>query len=181
MNCVVAGRPAGTTLAVAGALRSVTPAAPVTLLSDDTAGLLAALDRPELAGCEVLWADAAVPSTVDDALVHRRMLHGRPDVVLVVVDRSPADGSTAWTFGELLAPRLAGTPLVVTGLAAAGLAGQVADVLRGTDGDRAEPPHVVVPGDDAAEILRRTTEFLRSLPEPATEPAASLLAGHCGH
>jgi hypothetical protein len=180
MNCVLVGAPTGATVELARALLAAAPDAPVTLLSDDTDGMLRLLDEPGLGDCECLWADAGSPASVDEALVHRRMLHGRPDVVVVVVDRTPADGSTAWTFGELLVPRLAGTPLVVTGRAAAAVAADVEATLRALSDDAGVPPHAVVPGEDPAEVLARATELLRSLPAPSPD-AAPLLAGHCGH
>ena len=182
MNCLLVGAPGGTTAGVARALLEGAPQQPVTVLSDDTDGMLRLLDEPGLGGCECLWADAAVPATVDDALVHRRMLHGRPDVVVVVVDRTPAEGSPAWTFGELLVPRLAGTPLVVTGRAAAAVAPDVEASLRTlSDDEVGVPPHAVVPGDDPAEVLARAAELLRSLPAPSADASAPLLTGHCGH
>jgi hypothetical protein len=83
-------------------------------------------------------------------------------------------------FRELLVPRLSGTPLVVTGLAAAELARQVAAVLHVlADDDISEPPHVV-PGNDPVEILKRATELLRSRPAPA-ESSVPLLSGHSAH
>jgi hypothetical protein len=182
MNCLLVGAPGGTTAGIARVLLEGDPQPPVTLLSDDTDGMLRLLDEPGLDGCECLWADATAPGTVDDALVHRRMLHGRPDVVVVVVDRTPAEGSPAWTFGELLVPRLAGTPLVVTGRAAVTVAPDVAATLRALADDEAGvPPHAVVPGDDATEVLTRAAELLRSLPTPSPGASAPLLAGHCGH
>ncbi len=174
MNCLLAGAPTGTTPGVARALLAAAPGAPLTLLSDDTEGLLRLLDEPGLSACEVLWADAANPATVDDALVHRRMLHGRPDVVVVVVDRD-----TAWTLGGVLVPRLSGTPLVVTGEAAAALAPRVAADLRAlTDGDGEPPVHAIVPGDDPDAVVRRAAELVRTAPAP---PDAPLLSGHCAH
>jgi hypothetical protein len=181
MNCLLVGAPGGTTAAVARAFVEAAPEQPVTLLSDDSDGLLRLLDEPGLGGCECLWADADAPATVDDALVHRRMLHGRPDVVVVVVDRTPADGSAAWTFGELLIPRLSGTPLVVTGRAADAVAPDVEATLRALADDAAAPPHAVVPGDDPSAVLTRAAELLRSLPAPCPDATAPLLAGHCGH
>jgi hypothetical protein len=182
MNCLLAGAPTGTTVDLARALLAATPDAPLTLLSDDTDGMLRLLDEPGLGDCECLWADAASPASVDDALVHRRMLHGRPDVVVVVVDRTPAEGSPAWTFGELLVPRLSGTPLVVSGRAAAAIAPDVEATLRAlADDDAGVPLHAVVPGDDPTEVLTRAAELLRSLPTPSPDGSAPLLAGHCGH
>jgi hypothetical protein len=182
MNCLLVGAPGGTTAGVARAFVEAAPQQPVTLLSDDTDGMLKLLDEPGLGSCECLWADAAAPATVDDALVHRRMLHGRPDVVVLVVDRAPGDGPSAWALCELLLPRLSGTPLVVTGLAAAAVAPLVADTPAAlADGDAAEPPNAVVPGDDPAEVLHRAAELLRSAPAPQDDPAAPLLSGHCGH
>jgi hypothetical protein len=181
MNCLLVGAPGGTTAGVARALVEAAPEHPVTLLSDDTDGMLRLLDEPGLGGCECLWADAATPATVDDALVHRRMLHGRPDVVVLVVDRAPEEGPSAWALGRLLLPRLAGTPLVVTGPAAADLAPLVATTLQAAADDAAVPPYAVVPGDDPVEILHRAAELLRSLPAPAPDASAPLLAGHCGH
>lgn len=182
MNCLLVGDPGGTTVGIARAFVEAAPEQPVTLFSGDTDGMLRLLDDPGLSGCECLWADAASPGTVDDALVHRRMLHGRPDVVVVVADRTPADGSPAWTLGELLVPRLSGTPLVVAGLAAATLAPLVDGTLRAlADDDTAVPPSAVVPGDDPVEILHRAAELLRSLPAPSPDASAPLLAGHCGH
>jgi hypothetical protein len=177
VNCLLAGAPTGTTIGVARALLAAFPGAPVTVLSDDTAGLLRLLDEPGLDGTEALWADAQVPATVDDALVHRRMLHGRPDVVVVVADEEPADGG-AWRFGGVLAPRLSGTPLLVTGSAAAGLGARVAADLQALT---AVPPHAVVPGDDPEEVLRRAAELVHTAPLPPSDSAAPLLSGHCAH
>jgi hypothetical protein len=182
MNCLLVGAPTGTTVDLARALLAAAPEAPLTLLSDDTDGMLRLLDEPGLADCECLWADAAAPASVDNALVHRRMLHGRPDVVVVVVDRTPADGSPAWTFGELLVPRLSGTPLVVAGRAADAVAPDVEATLQAlADDDAGVPPHAVVPGDEPTEVLTRAAELLRSLPAPVPDASAPLLAGHCGH
>lgn len=182
MNCLLAGAPGGTTTTVARAFLAAAPDAPLTVLSDDTAGMLGLLDEPGLGSCECLWAEAGRPETVDDALVHRRMLHGRPDVVVLAVDRHPADGGSAWPLGELLAQRLSGTPLVVTGVAADAVAPLLTDALRSlADDGGVTAPHVVVPGDDPGTILRATADLLRSLPAPSAEPVAPLLAGHCGH
>lgn len=181
MNCLLVGAPGGATAGVARAFVEADPQHPLTLLSDDTDGMLRLLDEPGLGGCECLWADAEAPATVDDALVHRRMLHGRPDVVVLVVDRAPGDGPSPWAFGELLLPRLSGTPLVVTGRAAGAVAPAVEATLRALAEDAAVPPHAVVPGDDPAEVLHRTAELLRSAPAPQDGGAAPLLSGQCGH
>ncbi len=177
MNCLLAGAPTGTTIGVARALLAASPGAPVTVLSDDTAGLLRVLDQPGLEGCEALWADADVPATVDDALVHRRMLHGRPDVVVVVVDEAPPGGD-AWRFGRVLVPRLSGAPLVVIDAAADGLGPRVAAELQALP---AVPAHAVVPGTDPEAVLRAAAELVPAAPLPLTDPAAPLLSGHCGH
>ena len=177
MNCLLVGAPTGTTIGIARALLATSPGSPVTVLSDDTAGLLRFLDEPGIDGCEVLWADADVPGTVDDALVHRRLLHGRPDVVIVVADREPARGD-AWRFGGVLAPRLSGTPLVITGAAAAELAPRVAADLAALS---AVPPHAVVAGDDPEAVLHRAAELVRIAPHSQSDPSAPLLSGHCAH
>jgi hypothetical protein len=181
MNCLLVGAPDGTMAGVARAFVEVARRQPVTVLSQDTDGLLRLLDQPGLDGCECLWADADAPATVDDALVHRRMLHGRPDLAVLVVDRVPEEDGSAWALGELLLPRLSGTPLVVTGRAAAAVAPDVEATLRALADDAGVPPHAVVPGDDPTEVLTRATQLLRSLPAPAPDASAPLLAGHCGH
>lgn len=179
MNCLLAGAPAGTTLDVAAALLTADPGAPVTLLSDDTAGLLAVLDRPELTGSEVLWADPGSPATVDDALVHRRMLHGRPDVVVVVVDDQP---DREWALGTILLPRLAGTPLLVTGAAAAALEPRLTALLGElADGDGHAPACAVVPGTDPDAVLAEAARLVRATPVPEVDAGAPLLHGHCAH
>jgi hypothetical protein len=174
VNCLVAGRPHGAALAIAGAVLASVPDAPVTLMSDDTPGLLAALDRPELGGAEVLWADPSVPGTVDDALVHRRMLHGRPDVVVAVVDAEQGAADLA----TVLAPRLGGTPLVLTGDGAAAAASAIRALLEEAGGEGTAP--AVVPGHDAAAVLRVATDLVRRAVRPADDPAP-LLSGHCAH
>jgi hypothetical protein len=177
VNCLVAGRPGGTALAVAGAFLAAAPEAPVTLLSDDTDGLLRAVEQPGLDRCEVLWADAAVPATLDDALVHRRMLHGRPDVVVVVIDRERGTGDLV----AVLAPRLGGAPLLVTGDGAAARAQEISALLAELAVEQGSAPvHVVVPGHDLDAVLRGATELVRSAPQPAVPPAP-LLSGHCAH
>ncbi|UOY02268.1 hypothetical protein [Blastococcus sp. PRF04-17] len=182
MNCLLVGNPGGTTADVARAVVEAAPEQPVTLLSDDTDGLLRLLGEPGLSGCECLWADPAVPATVDDALVHRRLLHGSPEVVVLVVDRTPEDGGSAWALGELLVARLTRAPLLVTGLAAAALAPRVAAALSElTDDGAVRPPCAVVPGNDPSEVLRRAADLLRSVAVPRNDPATPLLSGHCGH
>jgi hypothetical protein len=185
VNCLVAGSPAGTALELAAALLAADPEAPVTLLSDDTEGLLAVLDRPGLARCEVLWADAASPATVDDALVHRRMLHGRPDVVVVVVDELSADaaaGGSAWAMASVLAPRLSGTPLVVTGTGAAAVESALAALLDDlTEATGQAPACAVVPGCDPDAVVGRATELVCRSPAPEAVESGPLVHGHCAH
>ena len=168
MNCLLTGRPDGTTLAVARAFRAADPAAPVTLLSDDTDGLLRALQQPGLDRCEALWADAALLATVDDALVHRRMLHGQPDLVVVVADEERVADSLL----AVLVPRLAGTPLVVTGDAAAALAPRLSAQLAALLDDGTVPRHAVVPGQRPRQSARqpRTSSAARRRRPPL--PAA---------
>ena len=179
MNCLLAGRPSGSTLGVARALLASAPQAPVTLMSDDTQGLLAVLDEPGLTGCEVLWADAASPATLDDALVHRRMLHGGPDVVVIAVDEaSERDRALV----AALVPRLSGAPLVLTGHGATILGPEAVALLHGsTDDDAAaEPaPIEIVAGDDPRAVLARAARLLREAPAHRAE--APLLRGHCAH
>jgi hypothetical protein len=179
VNCLLVGRPTGTTLGVAGALLAADPEAPVTLLSDDSEGLLAVLDRPGLTRCEVLWADAASPGTVDEALVHRRMLHGRLDVVVIVAD-DPSGSARA--FATLLVPRLAGAPLVVTGHEAAAVGADVVALLDdAADGAGLAPRSLgIVVGDDHGAVLARAAQLVRRAPAPA-EISAPLLHGHCAH
>jgi hypothetical protein len=182
VNCLLAGAPAGTTLDMARVLLAADPAAPVTLLSDDTEGLLAVLDQPGLTRCEVLWADAASPATVDDALVHRRMLHGPPDVVIVVVDEQPGAGEAAWTLGAVLVPRLFGTPLVVTGSGVAALAPVVTAFLEGLADEVGQAlACVVVPGCDPDVVLRQAADLVRTSPAPQAVAAGPPAHGHCAH
>lgn len=169
MNCLLAGAPTGTAIGVARALLAASPGSPVTVLSDDTEGVLRVLDEPGLGGCEVLWADPATPATVDDALVYRRMLHGRPDVVVVVADGQPVGGDP-WRFGGVLVPRLSGTPLVITGAAAAELEPRVVADLAALD---AAPPHVFVPGHDPGAVLHRAAELRRAAPPPWHDSSAA--------
>jgi hypothetical protein len=103
VNALVVGAPLGAAGALARDLLALDAGAPVTVLSGDRAGLLAALERPGLS--EVLWADPAEPETCDDAVVHRQLLHGAPDVVVAAVD-GPAD----WSLAERVARRLPGVP-----------------------------------------------------------------------
>jgi hypothetical protein len=178
VNCLLVGRPTGTTLDIAGALLAADPEAPVTLLSDDTEGLLDVLDRPGLTRCEVLWADAASPATVDDALVHRRMLHGPPDVVVIVVDE-PSDSACA--FATVLAPRLSGAPLVVTGHRAASVGSEVVALLPDAADEAGLAPRSlgIVAGHDPRAVLDRAAQLVREAPAPKAEPSGPLLHGHC--
>lgn len=182
MNCLLAGYPAGTTLDVAAALLAASPGAPVTLLSDDTRALLAVLDRPELAGCEVLWADAAEPGTVDDALVHRRMLHGQPDVVVVVVDEEQLGGAHGWGLAAVLLPRLGGTPLLVVGAGAATHIPRLSALFRDLAGaGGADFACAFVAGTDTDAVLQQAALLVSTEPVAHASVERPLLHGHCAH
>ena len=187
MNCLLAGVPAGTTLALAAAVLAADPEAPVTVLSDDTEGLLALLDRPGLGRCEVLWADGASPGTVDDALVHRRMLHGPPDVIVIVVDERPTSGDAptddgAWSLGAVLAARAAGTPLLVTGTGVAAVEQPLLALLDRVADETGQAPVCAVVRDSRPDaVLARAADLVRTSPAPQPVDAGPLVHGHCAH
>ena len=146
-------------------------------------------DPASRAAFSALWPMAKMPvlrdegrdctvaeATVDDALVHRRMLHGRPDVVVAVVDADSAGGDLA----EVLAPRLGITPLVLAGDGAAAAEPAVRALLEEAAGEGTPPDHEVVPGHDPDAVVRVAADLVRRATPPA-EASAPLLSGHCAH
>lgn len=170
MNALVVGPPTEGALAVARMLNAA--GGPLTLVSSDSDGLLAALDDPALAGVDVLWADPSSGESCDDAIVHRRMLHPAPDgVVLVIDDRAD------WALAAEIVRRLPDVPWVATGTGVASVADEVAAFRAGRDdGDLSD----VVPGAEPGVIGDRLAA-LRA--EALSRPAPEVLprTGTCCH
>jgi hypothetical protein len=175
VNVLVIGAPLGAAGALARELPAGGESAPVTLLSSDRAGLLAALDRPGLP--EVVWADPAEPATCDDAVVHRQLLHGTPDAVVAAVD-GPAD----WSLAEQVARRLPGVPLLLTGPGAGTVGGSFAALvaelaeLSGRD-----PLHAVVADGDGTALRERLATLVAAADRSPLPPAGHAGPGHCAH
>lgn len=180
VNALVVGDPAGTAGAAAAELLAAGESSPVTLVSQDTAGLLAAVDDPALASCDVLWADPAQPGSCDDAVVHRQMLHGVPDGLVVAVD---ATDDPSWSLGSQLWRRLPGVPLLVTGPAAEGLRARLAELSAELERESgAEPSWQIIPGTGSAPVLEHWAALtLAASDRPA--PVAAVAFGHscCAH
>ncbi|TFV56077.1 hypothetical protein E4P41_16260 [Geodermatophilus sp. DF01-2] len=171
MNALVTGAPAGTALAVARAL--TTAGGPVTLVSSDTAGLLAALDAPGMTGVDVLWADPASPAGCDDAVVHRRLVHATPEALVLAVD-DPAE----FALGAALARRLPGVPWVVAG----GTAAAVADAATALATELGEDTlWALVPGTDPSAVEHRLTDLREAAAARPAPLAAAPALGSCAH
>lgn len=166
MNAVVVGAPLGAAGALARALAAAEPGAPVTLVSGDGPALLAALDEPGLG--EVLLVDHSVPATCDQALVHRQLLHGAPEVLVVGVEGTD-DG---WALGELVAQRFPQVPLLVTGPGAMAAADCVAALAAAREAEGLPPLTDVLPGVDPGEVQHR----LRALSAAGARAALSRAA-----
>jgi hypothetical protein len=178
VNALLVGDPAGTAGRVAAELVAFA-AGPVTLVSQDTAGLLAALDQPELASCDVLWADPAQPGSCDDAVVHRQMLHGAPEGVVVAVDTAD---DPAWSLGAQLWRRLIGVPLLVTGPSADGVRARLNDLGAELGREaREELQWQLVPGAGSAVLEHWIALLAAATDRPAR--VAAVPSGHacCAH
>jgi hypothetical protein len=182
VDALLVGSPAGTAGRAAAELVAFAPG-PVTLVSQDSAGLLGALDRPDLASCDGLWADPAQLGSCDDAVVHRQLLHGAPEgegegegVAVDIAD------DPAWSLGAQLWRRLIGVPLLVMGPSADGVRARLNDL--GTElcweaGEKLQ--WQLVSGADSAVLEHWLRLLAAATDRPARVAAVPSRHGCCAH